>query len=138
MFRVLLLALVLFGSAVPALAKPHDLYPVSCDVVWKAVKSTLSNHSDFAILGMSDASYTASFIVLGNLTTYTDRVTLDSHGESCTMKLNMYQVGPDFSDERVFRHQFKRWLAKLQASEPKKPEAAPSKVETTATQNPAE
>jgi hypothetical protein len=35
--------------AAPALAKPRDVYQVSCDDLWGAVKDTLSNPNNYGI-----------------------------------------------------------------------------------------
>lgn len=97
---------------------------MSCDMLWSAVKGTLKNPNDYAILGLNDLSLKAWFIVVGDLKTYTDHVELTPQGNSCAMKLAMYQIGSDNSDERGFRHRLKRSLAKVEAANTAKPKPA--------------
>lgn len=121
MSRALFVVLVVFLLPIPASAKPHNVFPVSCDVLWTAVKDTLNNPNDYRVLSMSDSEMKASFIVVGELKPYTDRVILSAAEGGCAMKLTMSQIGPDNSDERVFRKQFGKRLAALQAVEKAKP-----------------
>lgn len=110
-FAVLLALLVV----VPAYAKPkRDVFPMPCDVLWSAVKNTLENPKDYGLLAVNDLTLRASFMVVGNLVRYTDRVALIEEGGGCRMDLRMLQVGPDNSDERGFRHRLKRSLAKVE------------------------
>jgi len=112
--RVFSVLLALF-VAVPAYAKSkRDVYPMPCDVLWSAVKNTLENPKDYGLLAVNDLTLRASFMVVGNLVRYTDRVALSEEDGSCRMDLRMLQVGPDNSDERGFRHRLKRSLAKVQ------------------------
>jgi hypothetical protein len=121
-----LLAVLVFLLPVPALAKPHDVFPVSCDVMWTAVKDTLNNPNDYRILSISDEGMRASFLVLGSLKPFTDTIDLAPAEGGCAMKLKMVQIGSDNSDERVFRKQLGKDLAKLQSARPAKPAEKPS------------
>jgi hypothetical protein len=103
----------------PANAKSNrDVYPMSCDALWRAVKAALENPRDYGILSLNDLKLRASFVVVGNLVQYTDRITLTEQDQGCRMDLQMFQVGSDNSDERGFRHRLKRSLMKLEAAEP--------------------
>ena len=116
MHRVFSVLLALF-IAVPAFGKSkRDVYPTSCDVLWSAVKNTLENPKDYGVLSVNDLTLRASFMVVGNLVRYTDRVSLTEEDGRCRMDLRMLQVGPDNSDERGFRHRLKRSLAKVQTA----------------------
>jgi len=125
MYKTLVAVFVLFFSVVPAFAKPHDVYPVSCDVLWSAVKDTLENPKDYSVLGMSDSQEKAAFAVVGELTPHTDTVTLTDEGSGCAMDLKIVQNGSDNSDERGFRKRLNKSLAKMQTEKPAKPAAAP-------------
>jgi hypothetical protein len=104
-----LLALIV---AAPAYAKSKpDVFPVPCNVLWSAVKNTLENPKDYGLLAVNDLTMRASFMVVGNLVRYSDRVALTEEGGGCRMDLRMLQVGPDNSDTRGFRHRLKRSLA---------------------------
>jgi hypothetical protein len=105
--------------AAPALAKPRDVYPVSCDDLWAAVKDSLGNPGNYGIESMNDVDRKASFIVVGNLVAYTDHVALTAEGGGCAMKATFFQVGADDSDYRLFHHRLTKSLAKLQAAKPK-------------------
>lgn len=107
-----LLALIV---AVPAFAKSkRDVFPIPCDVLWSAVKNTLENPKDYGLLAVNDLTLKASFMVVGNLVRYTDRVALTEEDGGCRMELRMLQVGPDNSDERGFRHRLRRSLSKVE------------------------
>jgi hypothetical protein len=119
MFKLLITSFLLVVVAAPALAKPTDVYPVSCDVLWAAVKDTLNNQNNYAILSANEVEHKVSFIVIGNLTTYTDRVALMARDGGCAMKSSFLQVGSDNSDWRQFDHRLTKSLTKLQAAKPK-------------------
>jgi len=122
--KLVVIAVILF-STLPAFAKPHDIFPVSCDALWTAVKDVLGNTRDYSVLGISDSQHAASFVVIGELTSYKDRVALTARGSGCAMNLNISQVGPENSDEAGFRKRLNKALAKLQSSQPAKPAAPP-------------
>ncbi len=121
MRKTLAVVVFLFLSSLPSFAKEHDVYPMSCDVLWASIKDALGNPRDYGVLSMDDLNLRASFVVVGNLTMYTDRVALSARDSGCAMKLTMLQVGPDYSDERGFRNRLKKAMARLQAVEPAKP-----------------
>jgi len=119
MMRMVFAVLLALFLVIPANAKSNrDVYPVSCDVLWTAVKNTLGNPRDYGILSVNDLQFRASFVVVGNLVMYTDRVALTERNNGCAMKLTMLQVGADNTDEHGFRKRFGKALAKLQAAQP--------------------
>lgn len=114
MHRILSVLLASFVS-VPAFARSkRDVFPMPCDVLWSAVKNTLQNPKDYGLLAVNDLTMRASFMVVGNLVRYTDRVALTEVDGGCRMDVRMLQVGPDNSDLRGFRHRLKRSLAKVE------------------------
>jgi hypothetical protein len=115
-FVASLFALVI---AVPALAKSKDVYPVSCDDLWAAVKDSLQSPRDYAILSTNEVEQKASFTIIGNLVVFTQKVALTARDGGCAMKATFIQIGPDDSDWRQFHHHLERSLAKLQAAKPK-------------------
>ena len=124
MHKTLAVIFLVFFS-VPVFAKPHDVYPVSCDVLWAAVMDTLGNQKDFSVIAVDEAGQKASFVVVGETTPFRDMVALVSRDNQCAMKLTILQVGSDDSDERVFRKRLGKSLAKVQAAMPAtKPGAA--------------
>ena len=124
MHKFLFTSFFLFVVAAPALAKSSDVFPVSCGDLWAAVHDTLDNPRNYTIMSMNDVDEKASFIVVGNLTTYTDRVAVTAKDGGCAMKATILQVGADDSDWRQFRHRLEKSLAKLQAAKPKSTAAA--------------
>jgi hypothetical protein len=75
-------------------------------------------------MSMNDVDQKASFIVVGNLTAYTDTVAVTAKDGGCAMKATILQVGADDSDWRQFHHRLEKSLAKLQAAKPKPAAAA--------------
>jgi len=115
--RNYLKVLIALFFVIPANAESkRDVYPLSCDALWTAIKATLDNPRDYGILSVNDLNLHASFIVVGSLVQYTDRITLSEQSNGCKMKLRMLQVGPDNSDERGFRKRLKRSLAKVETA----------------------
>jgi hypothetical protein len=121
MLKFLITSFLLLVIAAPALAKPRDIYPVSCVDLWAAVKDSLENPRNYGILSMNDDRQKASFIVIGALTAYTDKIELTSVEGGCAMKATFLQVGADDSDWRQFHNRLVRSLARLQAAKPKPP-----------------
>jgi len=124
MHKALAAVLFVLFSSVPVFAKSHDIFPVSCDVLWAAVMDTLGNPNDFNILVVDNSGQKASFVVVGETTPYKDMVALAAHDSGCALKLTIFQVGADNSDERGFRNRLNKSLAKLQAAKPAKPAGA--------------
>lgn len=113
-----LAVLLLLATSVPALAKPKDDYPVPCNILWTAVRNTLSNPSNYSILGISDSSQNAAFKIVGSLVPYTDRVALMTRDSGCSLKLAFIEVGSDNADLREFRKGVTKSLAKIEAAKP--------------------
>ena len=117
MLKIALIALFLLISCVPGSCASPEEYSVSCDVVWAAVKDTLySNPRDYGIQSMNNVEWRASFIVLGNLTVFTDHIALTTTDTGCRMKTNIIQIGPDNSDWRRFHKRVGRAIDKVQAA----------------------
>ena len=119
MLKLLITSFFMLVVAAPALGKSKDVYPLSCDDLWAGAKDALNNPRDYAIISISDVDQKASFVVVGNLTVYTDKIALISKDGGCAMKETFLQVGSDNSDWRLFHHRLDRSLLKLQAAKPK-------------------
>lgn len=118
MQKALTAFLFVFLFSTPTFAKSHDVFPVSCDVLWTAVKDTLGNQNDYSVIATDESGQKASFVVVGETTPYRDMIALTPQESACAMKLTVLQVGPDNSDERAFRKHLAKTLAKLQAATP--------------------
>ena len=119
MRRFLTTSFLILIVATPAMAKPKDFYPVSCNDLWAAVKGELENPRNYGIVSMNDSAQSAAFVVVGDLTTYTDRLALAASGEGCTMKASFLEVGADNANWRQFHNRVGKSLARLQAAKPK-------------------
>jgi hypothetical protein len=106
-------------ATAPAVAKPSNLYPVSCSVLWAAVKGTLENPHNYVVVSSDDLRLRTSFVVVGNLTQYTDKVALTAADGGCALKATILEVGSFDGDWLQFHHRLDRSLAKLQAAKPK-------------------
>jgi len=84
----------------------------------------MANPHNYGILSMNDLDHRASFIVIGNLNPYTDRVALTAKDAGCTIKTTILEVGADNSDWRQFHHRLAQALVKLQAAKAKPAAAA--------------
>jgi hypothetical protein len=119
MLKLLISLFLMVVFAAPVLAKPTDVYPVSCDNLWAAVKDTLGNQNNYGIISMDDEDLRASFVVVGALTHYTDKVALTATDGGCALDAKILDVGPENVDWRQFHHRLDKSLAKLHAAKPK-------------------
>jgi hypothetical protein len=121
---VLLLSIV----AVPSFAKTHkDPYPVSCTVLWPAVKDTLRNSGKYGIIGIDNSEMTASFAIGGTLSAKrVNSVVLNAKGDTCEMQVQTAYSGFTNNDAGDFKKRVDESLAKQQATPP----AAPAKPES--------
>jgi hypothetical protein len=126
--KIFISVLFMLLLAVPASAKPRDVFPVSCEDLWSAVNLTLSDQGNYRVASVDDLNMRVSFIVVGNLTTYTDRVALNTLETGCQMKLAITQVGSDDSDARGFRKRLAKSLAKVEAAKSAAPAQTPASV----------
>lgn len=106
-------------AVVPALAKPIDVYLVSCNDLWVAVKDTLDNPRNYGVVSFDDVSQRARFVVFGHLTEYTEKVSLKARKGGCMADATIDQVGPGNEDWLQFQHRLAKSLAMLQAAKPK-------------------
>lgn len=122
MKRTFLAGLLLLWLAVPAFSKTKNVhavkgvYPVSCDDLWSAIKDTLHNHSNYGLSGVNDLDLTASFVVIGDLYVYTDRVALAQRDNGCEMKTEVHDVGAEPTNYRLFRSRVERSLGKVESA----------------------
>jgi hypothetical protein len=128
MLKSLITSFILLLVAVPALAQQRDVYPVSCGDVWAAVHDTLDNPHNYGILSMNDLAQKASFVVVGALTPYTDRIALTAKGGGCQVTEAFLENGPDDSDYLQFHHRLARSLKRLQAAKAKPAAAAEGRM----------
>jgi hypothetical protein len=77
---------------------------------------------------MNDLDQKASFIVIGNLNSYTNRVALMAKGSGCTIKTTIIEVGSDSTDWRQLHHRIAQSLAKLLAVKSKPAPSLPGQM----------
>lgn len=118
MFKPLLTLTLLVLTSASALAKPANVYPVTCTILWASVKDTLLNPHNYRVMFSDDTTQRATFVVVGNLTQFTDRVALIPKDGSCELKTTFLEVGSDNDDYRQFHHRLAQALTKLQAAKP--------------------
>lgn len=125
---VFLLLLIVAG---PAFAKTHkDNYPVSCSVLWPAVKDALRNSGKYGILGIDSNEMTASFVIGGTLGgKRINSVVLNGKGETCEMQTQTAYSGLIHNDAGDFKQRVDESLAKLKAAPAAAP-ATPDKPDT--------
>jgi len=130
MKRFTLVGLLMLAVAMPSFCKTHkDTYPVSCSVLWPAVKDALRNSGKYGILGIDGNEMTASFVIGGTLGgKRINSVVLNGKGDSCEMQVQTAYSGLAHNDAGDFKKRVDESLAHLQAEQPavpKKPETAP-------------
>jgi len=130
MKRFVVVALLMLSVAMPSFCKTHkDTFPVSCSVLWPAVKDALRNSGKYGILGIDGNEMTASFVIGGTLGgKRINSVVLNGKGDSCEMQVQTAYSGLAHNDAGDFKKRVDESLARLQAEQPavpKKPDNAP-------------
>ena len=119
MCKFLITLFLALASAAPALAKPVDIYPVTRNDLWAALKDTLGDERNYGVISEDDAGQRASFVVVGARGHYTQNVALRMRNGGCTANATVVELGPADGDWRQFQHRLRQSLAKLQAAKPK-------------------
>jgi len=127
MKRFIAMAILFSLMAVPSFCKTHkEMYQVSCNVLWSAVKDTLRNSGKYGIISISDSEMTASYNIGGTLTgKRVNSVILNERSEGCEMQVQTAYSGLGNNDEGDFKKRVDASLAKLQPAPAKKPENQP-------------
>jgi hypothetical protein len=131
--RFAVLALLSFVSAIPAFGKTYkSTYPNPCSEIWPAVKETLSNPDNYAVVESDDAKMTASYNVKhsvhtnisGALLQRTNKVTLVPKGTGCEMEIVSNYRGWEHDDKGDFKKRVDEVLAKPKDTKPSEPTKA--------------
>jgi hypothetical protein len=145
----IVLSILLLSFAVPGLASTHkDVFNVSCNELWRALKDTLRNSGKYGIIAIDDAEMTASYNIGGNLTgKRINSAVLNSkdNGASCEMQVQTAYSGLVNNDAGDLKKRVEDSLAKLKgqplpsaaaAGQPNPP-AAPAQASLTVESTPA-
>lgn len=110
-------AALLLAFAMPTFASTHkDMYNVSCNELWRALKDTLRNSGKYGIISIDDAEMTASYNIGGNLTgKRINSAVLNSKddGKSCEMEVQTAFSGYFNNDAGDLKSRVDASLAKL-------------------------
>jgi hypothetical protein len=105
-----------------ASAKTHkDNYPVSCDVLWRAVKDAVRNSGKYGIVGIDNEEMSISFIIGGTMGgKRINSVVLNRSSESaCEMQVQTAYSGLIHNDAGDLKDRVDKSLAKLPATSDK-------------------
>jgi len=125
MCKFLITLFLALASAAPALAKPVDIYPVTCSDLWSALKDTLGDERNYGVISEDDVAQRAWFLVVGARGHYTQVVALKTRNGGCRANAIVLELGPDNGDWRQFQHRLRRSVAKLQGRSPKRQQWRP-------------
>lgn len=112
----------LAGFGPVAYAKTHrDAYPVSCDVLWPAVKDAMKNSGKYGIVGIDNSEMTVSYIIGGSLGgKRLNSVVLNRQSDNaCEMQTQTAFSGLAHNDAGDFKKRVEHSLAKEQQAEDK-------------------
>jgi len=124
--RTVVLAL-LFLFALQALGRTtKSSYSVPCNDLWSAVKETLNNPDEYAVVENDDAKWAASYDVKhtvhtnisGAMLQRTNKVTLVTQGTGCQMQVVSNYSGWEHNDRSDFVNRVNDALAKQTAAKP--------------------
>ncbi len=134
---------VLVGLAPAAFAKTHrDTYPVSCDVLWPAVKDVVRNSGKYGIIGIDSTEMSISYNIGGGLGgKRINSVVLNRKGDKeCEMQTQTAYSGMIHNDAGDFKERVEKSLAeqkKAAEAAPKKEVVAEAKKELVQERQPA-
>jgi len=123
MRRFAAVTLMLLIGAEPSFAKVRkDLYSVPCSVLWPAVKDTVRNSGNYAILLIDQTEMIASFAIGMGQSIRIDSAVLNAQGDTCEMQVQPLYEGTPFSDDGGdFKKRVDKALTQLQPSQPPAP-----------------
>jgi hypothetical protein len=131
MKRIVILAL-LFTLAAPAFASTHrDVFNVSCNELWRAVKDTLRNSGKYGIIAIDSNEMTASYNMGGNLMAKrVNSAILNSKddGKSCELQIQTAYSGLGNNDAGDFKKRVNESLVKLKNEPLPAPAAKPDQA----------
>jgi hypothetical protein len=129
------LVLVLLGTLVPVcFAKTHkDVYNVSCDGLWPAVKDAVRNSGKYGIVGIDNNEMSISYVIGGTLGgKRINSVVLNRLSDkSCEMQTQTAYSGLIHNDAADFKERVDASVAKLQSAGGKPAAATAQKDEAT-------
>ena len=116
MKRLVIVAL-LFTVALPGFASTHkEVFNVSCNELWRALKDTLRNSGKYGIIGIDNSEMTASYNIGGNLTgKRVNSVVLNSkdNGANCELQVQTAFSGLANNDAGDLKKRVDESLVKL-------------------------
>ncbi len=130
MTRILLLALLALGVALPAWGETYkNTYPMACSDLWPAVKDTLGNADNYQVLKMDDAQMAATYKVKhsvhvnvsGALLQRNNKVKLVTMDNGCEMQVVSNYSGWEHNDQGDFKTRVEASLERLKAAKPAEP-----------------
>ena len=139
--RLVVMGFVALSLAMPVIGKTYkSTYPIACSEVWPAVKETLGNAENYAVVENDDAKMTASYNVKhsvhtnvsGALLQRTNKVKLVPKGTGCEMQIVSNYSGWEHDDKGDFKKRVDEILARpkdAKAAESAKPAEAEKPAE---------
>lgn len=116
-FTVAVLTLLIVVK--PSFARMQkDMYPVSCSALWFAVKDTVRNSGNYAIVAIDNTEMIASFAIGVGQSIRIDSAVLNAKGDTCEMQLQPLYEGPFSNDGADFKKRVDKALTQLQSSQP--------------------
>ncbi len=113
------IAILLLTVSLPAFASTHkEMYGVSCNELWRALKDTLRNSGKYGIISIADSEMTASYNIGGNLTgKRVNSAVLNSKddGKGCELQIQTAFSGLANDDAGDLKKRVDESLAKLKS-----------------------
>lgn len=119
MKRIVIAVLLLFTFVVPVLGKTHkEVYNVSCNTLWPAVKDVLRNSGKYGIIGIDSTEMTASYNIGGSLGgKRINSLVLNTQGSNCEMQVQTAFSGLAHDDAGDFKKRVDEALAKQKTTD---------------------
>jgi hypothetical protein len=119
MKRLAATGLLLFISAPMLAGVRKDTYPMPCSALWPAVKGTVRNSGDYAVIFLDHNEMIATFSIGMGQGLRLGSAVLNPKGDTCEMQVQVPGHGSLTDDPASFKKRVDQTLADMQAA--KKP-----------------
>jgi hypothetical protein len=122
MKRLALVALVILIGAGPLLAKTRkEVYPMPCAALWPALKDTVRNSGNYAVIFIDNTEMIATFAIGAGGSVRIDSAVLNAKGDTCEMQVQPLPPGFFSDDAGDLKKRVDDSLQRMQSSQPPPP-----------------
>jgi hypothetical protein len=98
-----------------------DIYNMPCSALWPAVKGTVRNSGEYAVVFLDNTEMIASFAIGAGQQLRIGSAVLNVKGDTCELQVQMHEPGALTDDTGSFKKRVDKTLAELRSSNPPAP-----------------